>query len=46
MGDRIKQSCATVWNILTDEWCKQCFLEENKKAFIETIKIKCDAFSK
>ena len=27
-------------NILTDEWCKQCFPEENKKAFIETIKRK------
>lgn len=45
VGDRIKQSYDTVWNILTDEWCKQCLPENDKNDFIQLIKSKCDSFS-
>lgn len=46
VGDKIKESRDTVWDILTDEWCKQCLSEKEKNDFIQEIKSKCDSFSK
>lgn len=46
VGDNIKQSCDTVWNIMTDEWCKQCLDEAKKVEFIQMVRDKCDSFKK
>lgn len=44
VGDKIKQSCDIVWNIMTDEWCKQCMSEDEINSFIQNIMSKCDEF--
>lgn len=38
VGDKVKKSRDSVWDILTEEWCKQCLNEEEKKNIINAIK--------
>lgn len=44
VGDKIKQSSDAVWNIMSEEWCKQCLGYDKKSAFIQEIKSKSDLF--
>lgn len=38
VGDNVKKSKDTVWVILTEEWCKQCLEEQDRKDIINRIK--------
>lgn len=44
VGDKIKQSSDTVWNIMTDEWCKQCLSQADASAFVNAVLVKTRAF--
>lgn len=37
VGDKIKQSCDSVWQVMVDEWCKQCLSDSDKKSFIDEV---------
>lgn len=45
IGDRVKKSKDTVWNIFAEEWCKQCLSEEDKKGITNKIKEELDRVS-
>ena len=42
VGDKIKKSKSTVWNIMVEEWCKQCLPREAAQKFISSIAEKLD----
>ena len=37
VGDRIKKSSQVVWQIMAEEWCKQCLKQEDAEAFAGMI---------
>ena len=47
VGDKVRKSKDAVWDILTDEWCKQCLSKEEADKFINSVrdkieKLKCE----
>lgn len=37
IGNKIKQSKDTVWNVLVEEWCKQCLSNEEAEQFVQAL---------
>lgn len=45
VGDKVRKSKDVVWDIMTDEWCRQCLSDEVANEFVNALKTKIDSFS-
>ncbi len=37
LGKKINKSREVIWNVMVEEWCRQCLTEEDKRDFITKV---------